>query len=373
MPVYLERRAERARRDHGRHLPPVADRLPDDRLPPLHARLEAPAARTPRRASQPTDRDPRPAAPRARGRSDRRPLQEPRHALRAAALDALPRRRTTGRPPTAPTCPGFSGRDGDVKPGQTWTYRLRAGRDSAGVWPYHDHSPSMEQSIAGGLYGDAVDPRAPRARARPRVRRLLRGHARLQDDRRPRVRRQHARDEGRASATSSSGTCSRSGPSTTPSTSTAIAGSSTAPARHEDARPGRELPDPLARGRAGNVALPLPRRAAHDARDDRHLPGLVPAMMRPAIVLAALRCCWPRAPARADTSSVQIVDTAYNPPRVAVLTGDTVGWRNSSFINQHTVTSADLRLRPDRPRRRASSTTSRRPGPTCTRARSIRS
>ena len=49
--------------------------------------------------------------------------------------------------------PGFSGRDGDVKPGQTWTYRLHAGRDSAGVWPYHDHSPSMEQSITGGLYG----------------------------------------------------------------------------------------------------------------------------------------------------------------------------------------------------------------------------
>jgi FtsP/CotA-like multicopper oxidase with cupredoxin domain len=49
--------------------------------------------------------------------------------------------------------PGFSGRDADVKPGQTWTYRLRAGRDSAGVWPYHDHSPSMDDSIAGGMYG----------------------------------------------------------------------------------------------------------------------------------------------------------------------------------------------------------------------------
>jgi manganese oxidase len=49
--------------------------------------------------------------------------------------------------------PGFSGRDADVKPGQTWTYRLRAGRSSAGVWPYHDHSPSMEPSIAGGMYG----------------------------------------------------------------------------------------------------------------------------------------------------------------------------------------------------------------------------
>jgi FtsP/CotA-like multicopper oxidase with cupredoxin domain len=49
--------------------------------------------------------------------------------------------------------PGFSGKDADVKPGQTWTYRLRAGNDSAGIWPYHDHSPSMEESIAGGMYG----------------------------------------------------------------------------------------------------------------------------------------------------------------------------------------------------------------------------
>jgi FtsP/CotA-like multicopper oxidase with cupredoxin domain len=49
--------------------------------------------------------------------------------------------------------PGVSGRDGDVRPGQAWTYRLTAGRDSVGVWPYHDHSPSMHESIAGGMYG----------------------------------------------------------------------------------------------------------------------------------------------------------------------------------------------------------------------------
>ena len=49
--------------------------------------------------------------------------------------------------------PGFSGRDADVKPGRTWTYRLRAGSDSVGAWPYHDHSPSMDESIAGGMYG----------------------------------------------------------------------------------------------------------------------------------------------------------------------------------------------------------------------------
>jgi manganese oxidase len=49
--------------------------------------------------------------------------------------------------------PGFSGRDADVAPGQTYTYRLVAGDDSAGVWPYHDHSPSMTASIGGGMYG----------------------------------------------------------------------------------------------------------------------------------------------------------------------------------------------------------------------------
>jgi FtsP/CotA-like multicopper oxidase with cupredoxin domain len=49
--------------------------------------------------------------------------------------------------------PGFSGPGANVKPGQSFTYRLKAGADSAGVWPYHDHSPSMDDSIAGGLYG----------------------------------------------------------------------------------------------------------------------------------------------------------------------------------------------------------------------------
>lgn len=49
--------------------------------------------------------------------------------------------------------PGFSGRGGNVKPGQTFTYELTAGEDSAGVWPYHDHSPSMMDSIDGGMYG----------------------------------------------------------------------------------------------------------------------------------------------------------------------------------------------------------------------------
>jgi len=49
--------------------------------------------------------------------------------------------------------PGVSGPGADVTPGGTFTYKLEAGPDSAGVWPYHDHSPSMMDSITGGLYG----------------------------------------------------------------------------------------------------------------------------------------------------------------------------------------------------------------------------
>jgi manganese oxidase len=49
--------------------------------------------------------------------------------------------------------PGVSGRDGNVPPGGSWTYRLKAGRGSVGAWPYHDHSTSMHESIAGGMYG----------------------------------------------------------------------------------------------------------------------------------------------------------------------------------------------------------------------------
>ena len=49
--------------------------------------------------------------------------------------------------------PGFSGGDGDVKLGRSWTYRLRAGGDSIGAWPYHDHSRSMHESIEGGMWG----------------------------------------------------------------------------------------------------------------------------------------------------------------------------------------------------------------------------
>ena len=49
--------------------------------------------------------------------------------------------------------PGISGPGANVPPGGTFTYKLEPGDDSVGVWPYHDHSPSMMDSITGGLYG----------------------------------------------------------------------------------------------------------------------------------------------------------------------------------------------------------------------------
>jgi FtsP/CotA-like multicopper oxidase with cupredoxin domain len=61
--------------------------------------------------------------------------------------------------------PGFSGPGANVKPGATFTYRLKALPGSVGVWPYHDHSPSMTDSIEGGLYGamSIIGPKEKRA------------------------------------------------------------------------------------------------------------------------------------------------------------------------------------------------------------------
>jgi manganese oxidase len=52
--------------------------------------------------------------------------------------------------------PFRSGPGGAVPVGGRFTYRLRAAADSHGVWPYHDHSPSVTRSIELGLYGAIV-------------------------------------------------------------------------------------------------------------------------------------------------------------------------------------------------------------------------
>lgn len=49
--------------------------------------------------------------------------------------------------------PRVSGLGGDVPVGRSFTYRLTAGPQSVGTWPYHDHSSGMMESIPRGLYG----------------------------------------------------------------------------------------------------------------------------------------------------------------------------------------------------------------------------
>ena len=49
--------------------------------------------------------------------------------------------------------PQISGPGGNVKVGKSFTYRLTAGPQSYGTWPYHDHSSTMHDSIPHGLYG----------------------------------------------------------------------------------------------------------------------------------------------------------------------------------------------------------------------------
>ena len=110
------------------------------------------------------------------------------------------------------------GRQRQARP--DFTYELTAGHGSAGVWPYHDHSV-----VDGGLdrrrhVRRALDRAARRAPGRPRVRRRVRAVARLPDDQRARVRRQHAGFDVARRRARSSGTSSRSATSSTPSTST---------------------------------------------------------------------------------------------------------------------------------------------------------
>lgn len=52
--------------------------------------------------------------------------------------------------------PYRSGRGAAVPVGGRFTYRLRAVPTSVGLWPYHDHSPSMHRSLELGLYGTII-------------------------------------------------------------------------------------------------------------------------------------------------------------------------------------------------------------------------
>ena len=147
---------------------PVAARgrdLPDGRLPPLLEGLEARAAQRAERSSADGLLIPGPLIRAREGDhlqihfKNLDTLRHDPHSMHFHGVRYAPSS-------DGAYVPGFSGGDADVKFGQTWTYKLTALHDSVGVWPYHDHSPSMDDSIAGGMFGMHVDPRPPRA-ARP--------------------------------------------------------------------------------------------------------------------------------------------------------------------------------------------------------------
>ena len=221
--------------------------------------------------------------------------------------------------------PGLLGRGGDVMPGKTFTYQLRAGTDSAGVWPYHDHSPSMMDSIAGGMYGGISI--LPRGRAaRPTASSYV-----LRVD--ARSRRSTAAPSSatrrcctRASATRAVGRPrARRRASHLPRPRPPLARPRRHLDRHEDGRPGGELLLPHQGGPAPGLALPLPRRAAHDARDDRPLPG----PRDEARALAAACFALGAAPARAAGEHGRHAGQVLRAARDTLLVGDTVTWTNS--------------------------------------------
>ena len=142
--------------------------------------------------------------------------------------------------------PGFSGKGANVKPGETFTYRLEArAADSAGVWPYHDHSPSMSDSIHGGMYG-ALSILGPKSSRRTASSSSTSGRCTTS------TRSTGARSSGTRPSTgprsvrSCSGTCSRSATTTTRSTCTATGGWRLGACPRTRARSGRPRASPCA-------------------------------------------------------------------------------------------------------------------------------
>ena len=170
--------------------------------------------------------------------------------------------------------PGFSGRDGNVKPGQNWTYRLNAVHDSVGVWPYHDHGAVDGRLDHGRDVRDALDPR-PHERAPDREFVVVfapMGHFQTIDGRAfvgntpvftPAVGDRVQWDV--MAMGSEHHTFHVHGhrwrePDGTPTDTKTVGPAETFRVRWREERP-------------GHLALPLPRRVPHGGGHDRHLPG----------------------------------------------------------------------------------------------------
>src|SRR4051812_23282713 len=182
----------------------------------------------------------------------------------------------------------------------------------------------------GRPLGHAVHTWPPRAQAGPRVRHGVRADGRLPDDRRSRLRGQHAggaRHGRRPHPVGRHG--DRLGPPHVPRARSPLAHRGGRARGHADAWARGELQGPVARGRARHLAVPLSRGATHGQGHDRHLPG-VP--MRHALMAAAAVAAVLAAPAAAHASSVFVFaqNQAFSPTRLDVLPGDTVIWRNTS-------------------------------------------
>ena len=285
--------------------------------------------------------DPRPADQGARRRPAAHPLQEHGHAAARPALDALPRRALQAElRRRLPAGLLGQGRRRQARADVDLPADAPAS-DSFGVWPYHDHSPSMHESIAGGMFGMLS---------------ILRRHERAPDREFEVVFTPFGKFmaiDGRAFVGNTPVFQSRVGDLVQWDVMAMGSEHHTFhvhghrwldaerhPARHADGRAGRELPLPLARGGPRHLVLPLPRRGPHDARHDRHLPGLA-AMKRAALIALARQPRSARRPPHADHAPDQrplpgVLSVAASTRSPAT----TITWSNVSE-RTHTVTADD--------------------------------
>ncbi len=226
-----------------------------------------------------------------------------------------------------------------MKPGAEYTYHLDAGPDSAGVWPYHDHSRSMSDSISGGMYGAISilgrDEEAPDHEFVVYLSQTL----------------DFMTINGRAFVGNTPVFRAKVGDVVQWDVLAIGDDHHTfhvhghrwhVPAGFEDTRtigPAESFAVRWTRGCPRDVALPLPRRGSHDERHDRDLPGdevrcrlLVVAVLLAVIVVGT--------GAAASTAEVTMPGKFYAPEHLDVLVGTTVTWRNGDR-STHTVTEDD--------------------------------